>query len=431
MKISEIIESIASIGSTLAKEAIVREHASNSVLRQVFNLTENPRIQFFIKSKELPETSGNDVITSEVLGKLIPIVNRIVTGNAARDLVIDIMRPLDRDSQEIIQRIVNKDLRCNCGTAIVNKVWKGLIPEYPMMLASKGDAKSMEYLRKVGGPYIVQKKCDGGRVNAIISLDNVVTYRSRNGNELTLHGVFDSIFSRFPGAVFDGEILARNADGIMDRKTGNGLYTKAVRGTLTKEEADSLCIEVWDLVSSEEVATGLGDHGYATRLELLRACMLVDKENKVIVVESETVNTLEECQEFYTRMRSQGEEGAIIKVAKGVWEDRRSKNMVKMKANETADLECFGVELGKGKHAGLIGALNCRTSCGKLVVQVGTGFKDVDRAKPHDFYVGKIIEVNYNEVITSKGKDTASLFLPVYNQIRYDKNVANSLSELK
>lgn len=429
--IHKIIAEIADVGSTLAKEAILHENASNKTLKQVFNLTENPRIQFYIKSKELPDTSGKGEITEVVLDKLIPIVNRLVTGNAARDLVIEIMKPLSHDEQVIIQRIVNKDLRCNCGTSIVNKVWKGMIPEYPMMLASKGDVKSMQHLEKVGGPYIVQKKCDGGRVNAIVSLDNKVTYRSRNGNELTLHGAFDAIFSRFPGAVFDGEILARNEDGVMDRKTGNGLYTKAVRGTLSEKEAASLCIEVWDLVSGEEVAAGVGIHGYAHRLELLRACMLVDKENKVIVVESEQVNTLEECNDFYKRMRSQGEEGAIIKVASGVWEDKRSKNMVKMKANESADLECFDIEPGKGKHEGLIGALWCRTKCKKLVVKVGTGFKDADRALPREHYVGKIIEVNYNEVITSKGKDTASLFLPVYNQIRYDKNVSNTMDELK
>ena len=51
--------------------------------------------------------------------------------------------------------------------------------------------------------------------------------------------------------------------------------------------------------------------------------------------------------------------------------------------------------------------------------------------KNPDEYIGKIIEVCYNSVIGSKGKDTKSLFLPVFKSIRLDKTVANTLAELK
>jgi len=67
-----------------------------------------------------------------------------------------------------------------------------------------------------------------------------------------------------------------------------------------------------------------------------------------------------------------------------------------------------------------------------LRVNVGTGLSDEER---QNFWVdglqGKIVEVAYNEKITSKGKDTASLFLPRFMGIRLDKNVANTLGELK
>jgi hypothetical protein len=44
--------------------------------------------------------------------------------------------------------------------------------------------------------------------------------------------------------------------------------------------------------------------------------------------------------------------------------------------------------------------------------------------------VGKIITVKYNEVIESQnGKK--SLYLPIFVEIREDKDVANSLTELK
>jgi DNA ligase-1 len=104
---------------------------------------------------------------------------------------------------------------------------------------------------------------------------------------------------------------------------------------------------------------------------------------------------------------------------------------VKLKAEESADLICVGVEKGAGKYANMIGNLICETSDGLLNTGVGTGLKDEDRSKDPSEFIGKIIEVAYNEVISSKGRDTKSLFLPVYKQIRFDKNVANSLKELK
>jgi hypothetical protein len=39
--------------------------------------------------------------------------------------------------------------------------------------------------------------------------------------------------------------------------------------------------------------------------------------------------------------------------------------------------------------------------------------------------VGKIITVKYNEVIQDKNKDKKSLFLPIFEEIRLDKTVAD------
>jgi ATP-dependent DNA ligase len=105
--------------------------------------------------------------------------------------------------------------------------------------------------------------------------------------------------------------------------------------------------------------------------------------------------------------------------------------MVKMKAIETADLLCVGWEKGSGKNANKIGNLILETSDGLLRTGCGTGLSDEMREMNPTHYVGKVIEVQYNEVITSKSKDLASLFLPVFVQVRHDKNVANKLSELK
>lgn len=434
MNIHDLIESIAKTSSTKEKQAIMERNKENTVLRDAIFYTENPRFNYYIKNSDPTiiagaPADGRDIEFSdfEIFGQL---TTRYFTGNAARDAFMEAIKDMNPGARVIMKRILNRDLRMGAGTTIANKVWKDLIPEYPVMLASKGDKKSMDYLQKVGGPYIVQKKCDGGRVNVCVDANGSVTYRSRNGSTLELFGFFDAQFSGFTDRVFDGELLVRTETGVADRKTGNGLYTKAVRGTLSKEEVSSMCMEIWDVIPTDEFNAGVGTEPYSTRITTL---LNVNTFNPALVqvVETKFAKTIDECVQFYDRMRDEGEEGAIIKTANSVWEDRRSKNMVKMKAEETADLLCIGVEEGSGKFKGLIGNLVCSTRCGKLVTGVGTGLVDDDRKKDPSEFIGKIIEVGYNEVISSKGKDTKSLFLPVYKQIRYDKNEANSLEELK
>ena len=63
-------------------------------------------------------------------------------------------------------------------------------------------------------------------------------------------------------------------------------------------------------------------------------------------------------------------------------------------------------------------------------MNVGSGLTDADREQDHKKFLGKIIEVVYNEKI--KAKDgTFSLFLPRFVTVREDKDVANSMKELK
>jgi len=434
VSIYQIIESIAAIGSTKAKQQILEDNKTNEVLKNTFLYTENPRFNFYIKVEVSNISDGVNDISMSTFTQLDKLINREYTGNAARRFVDGMMSQLTQEAQIILARIINKDLRCNCGTSISNKVWKDLIPEYPMMLAQPGKVKNLDYIRKKEGKdkLIAQKKSDGGRVNIIVTEGDVV-YRSRSGSELDLHGFFDAQFSNLQNVVIDGELLVRTETGIADRKVGNGLYTKAVRGTLSKEEVTKMCIEVWDIIPLAEFESGKGTEPYSKRLANLILASEKFNPGLISVIETKVVDTLKQCVEFYAEMRSRGEEGAIIKVADGVWEDRRSKDMVKMKAEETADLLCVGWEEGTGKNRGLIGNLILETSDGLLRTGCGTGLTDADRARDPSYYVGKIIETCYNEVIESKDPKvkTKSLFLPVYKQVRFDKTMANKLSELK
>jgi ATP-dependent DNA ligase len=104
--------------------------------------------------------------------------------------------------------------------------------------------------------------------------------------------------------------------------------------------------------------------------------------------------------------------------------------MGKMKQIEDADLIVVGWEEGTGKNIGKLGALVCETAEGKVKVNVGTGFSDEERLITDD-YVGKVITVQYNQLITDKKTGDYSLFLPRFIEVRNDKSVANKFGDLK
>lgn len=431
-KLSDIIQQLKSTGSTLEKQAILESNKSYMALRDLFEMTENPSINYFMRlDKNQARAAGTEFITTETLDLIRKkVIGRELTGNAARQFVEDILETLTEQEQQIIIGMINRDLDCKVGTAIINKVWKKLIPEMPCMLAAKMDPKIADSIVYKKNGYVVQLKCDGLRGMAIVSRDGSVQFMSRNGKPLLTHGVFDAQLSQFPGYVFDGELLVASEDGVEDRQTGNGFGTKAVRGTITPEEAIRFKYVVWDMIPVDNFFYGKCDIPYGQRLSNLINAALKFENSRISLVEGKVVSSIDECNTFYGEMIERGEEGAILKFIDGPWEDRRSKYMIKLKEELDIDAECYAVIPHK-KNPKWIGALACKTRDGKVLFDVGSGLTEEDREKDPSEFIGKIIQCKYNAVITRKGSSTKSLFLPIFQCVRYDKTEANSLEELK
>lgn len=432
MSLFDIIQSIAADSSLKAKQAIMEANKGNECLRAAFSLTENLLYNYYIRFEDTTiiagAKNGRDITESD-FKIFADLNNRVVTGNAARDAFVAALQPLDEGARTIMVRILNRDLRCNAGTSLANKVWKGLIEEMPCMLAGKFDKKAIERIVDRKDGYIIQTKMDGSRAIGEVKDDGTVLFRSRGGNVVEIHGVFDGALGQHKGFTFDGELLVIGEDGHEDRKTGNGLFTKAVRGTLEPKDAARMHIVLWDMVPTVDYNNGFCDVPYKERLKNLVGISAKFNPNKVSVVETKFVSNIDEVQKFYQEMRDRGEEGAILKFADMPWEDKRSKHMIKMKAVNTADLKVVGWEEGTGKFVGMMGNLIVESSCDQLRCNVGSGFSEEQRKDPTKFQ-NTIVEIEYNEIITARGRDTKSLFLPIFKSIRVDKKVANALSEL-
>lgn len=437
-KLSDIIAELASNGSTLTKKSILAKNKDFDVLQMAFWLTENPMLNFYIRLEKNPRrVSGKKEIDSNLLQSIHSTLHgRELTGNAAREWVENILDSLTPEDQVILTRIINRDLECKVGTNLCNATWEGLIPEMPCMLADKFNEKTKKNLKEVGATeepqIVVQLKCDGLRAHFSVDDKGNVKAFTRSGNELMLHGVFDSVFTKHKNKVIDGELLVLGSDGHEDRKTGNGFGNKSVRGTITKQEAERFSLIVWDVIPFDKFWAGeTVKTPYIERFNALKNIVEeIDQPKKVSLVETKLCRTFAEMQEFYGEKLAQGLEGAIVKTLDMPWENRRSKYMLKLKEELSATLICTGTT-PHSKVPGWIGSIECETSDGKLKCSIGSGFTEEDRAMPPSHFIGKLIDMKYNALITSRGREEYSMFLPIFKGFREDVREADTLDKLK
>lgn len=439
--ILKILNALEATSSRLEKEAILKKNIDNELLKKVIFYALDPYTQFY--QRKIPDykpakKNQADSLDS-VLDSLYNLSSRKVTGNAAIEFLTKLLSSLVADDAKVLERIIEKDLACGVQASTANKIWSGLIAEYPCMLASGYDDK---LISKVTFPAFVQLKMDGMRFNAIVT-ENGVEYRSRNGKEIFINGVLlDGTFTEMAKnigmteVVFDGELICiSETNQLLDRKTGNGILNKGVKGTIKDAERAMIRAVIWDIIPLNQFRSGKCKVEYDTRLAtVVTAIDNLDAKYRdmVSVVDTSIVNSLEEAQTIFQNYYDAGQEGIILKTRTSIWEDKRSKEQIKFKGEEECDLLCVGWEEGTGKNKGKLGALVLESADKKVKVSVGTGLTDShrDAIKPDDV-VGKIVAIKYNARIKSKNREEDSLFLPVFLEIREDKDTPDSSKSIK
>ena len=424
-----ILKRLEATTSRLEKEDILGEHADDPVLKSAFRLALDPLVNFYIK--KIPEPDASKGVIQPPERKSLEcafreletkLCSRMLRGHDARDHVAWLLGVLSKDDQEVLRRVIGRNLKCGVSDATVEKIWPDLKLSYPCMLVSPLNDKT-----KIKFPCLAQTKMDGMRFNAICEKGQV-SYRTRAGKELDLFGALDADVRYLAAGfdcVIDGELLMSAAHGgwFMDRKTGNGLLTKFQKGTGTAELAKQVHAVAWDIIPLDDFRKGNCPIHYEDRLRLFSA----KSHGHINTAHTYTVASMEEAQELYQKKLAEGEEGLVLKDPKGPWEDKRVKHQVKMKAELEADLRVTGLVPGAGKYKGKIGSLMVESADGAVTSAVGTGLDDDERSYDPKEFLGKIVTVKYNALITDKKTGQKSLFLPVFVEIRDDKTVADTL----
>ncbi len=345
------------------------------------------------------------------------LCTRKKTGNDAADFLTNIFQRLEVEDAEVVKRVILGDLRVGATRDTANRIWPGLISKPAFMLCSADFDDEA-----IGFPAISQTKEDGARCR--LEWDGEKAFlTTRADNEISTHGVFDDWAAKHlqPGDSLDGELVCFRDGERLVRKESNGIVNKAIKGTISEEEADLLVLVAWDLEDKTLP--------YYERFEKVKGFT-----GRVRAIESREVNSYEEALAHFKEARRAGLEGTILKKRDALWEGKRVKFQAKFKAEIEAEFKVVGFDYGKKgtKNEHRVGALKIESECGKVKSDVGI-FKDFPDSIRDDLLkdMPKVVTVRYNERISSKKPDQPqSLFLPRVISIRWDKETADTLDDL-
>lgn len=422
MNSDEIFVMLDVIGQTTSrkeKESLLRELLEDDEFKTVIRMAYDPFVNFGVLRVDAVG-EGDQMFDAAVGYILQDLAKRNLTGNTARDVLETMIRNMTEESGELLKRILKKDLGIGINASTINKAMPGLIPTFGYMRCSLPKDVNLEAWDWKNGIYS-QIKADGMFVNINRSGEKL-SFTTREGQPFNLPKVEFFVSTKLPsGFQYHGEVVIFEDGKKLPRKTSNGLMNRVLKGgNLLPHQTPVFYL--WDMVNFTE------PEPYVTRFSRLAAVLRVD-EGPVRVIQTRICYSLEEAIKHYNEAREFGEEGTIVKSARGVWKSHTSKEQVKMKAALTADLEVVEFLPGTGRNEDTFGSLLCKDSTGMLTVAV-SGFTDLERSelwKDKDEVIGSIVEVTYNEVISDKDNKSYSLFLPRFNELRKDKTEADSI----
>tara|TARA_B100001057_G_scaffold289536_1_gene289604 strand:- start:6622 stop:7959 length:1338 start_codon:yes stop_codon:yes gene_type:complete len=431
----EIINQLEDNNSRLAKEAII-EQAMQEGLDEFFEgvkMALDPLVTFGVKQVPEATVDGQGLAWATFKELARKLINRSLTGHAARDSII-----LCKDTATIEQwnmfyrRILIKDLRCGVSEKTVNKIAKNFpqyaIPVFTCPLAHD----SANHEKKMVGKKQVEVKLDGVRVITIIRGDTShkqfckVEMFSRNGKQF--HN-FGHIISEIEAVVkdkqppydlvLDGEVMSANFQDLM----------KQVHRKDGKQSEDAV-LHLFDMCPLSEFQKGIWDKTQSFRSQAVKAWV---DQNKDVLKHVQTLDwedvdlDTQEGQERFVELNKAavdgGYEGVMIKDPNAPYECKRTHSWLKAKPFIEVTLNVVAVEEGTGRNEGRLGAvivegvddgytyhLNC-----------GSGFTDSQRDQfwtERDNLIGSLIEIRADARTKSQDSDTYSLRFPRFKTFR-------------
>lgn len=211
---------------------------------------------------------------------------------------------------------------------------------------------------KLAYPCYVQPKLDGHRCIAVVDADGKCTLWSRTRKPITSMGHIVAAVERLRlrSVALDGELYNH------DYKSRFEELTSFIRDTDAKPGSEVVQYHVYDVACSLTFS-----NRNAWLIENIKLLRLQDpKTTRVSIrpVETSLVSDEDDLMLAFERFLKAGYEGAIARNSKGLYVNKRSTDLLKIKVFADGDFRVVGVEEGRGKLAGHA-IFVCKTSDGQ------------------------------------------------------------------
>ena len=419
-KLNQFIEDMRATSSSTQKVQIIKN--ANSHIHKVLEYTYNPFKQYYVTSKTCKKNSHlvNERFSNgykDVFHLLDDLTNRVVTGHDAIALVNGCANKFK--DNELIYKIIDKNLDIRAGDKVINKAVPNLIPTFSVALAQEYKGKCDWDDR-----WYASRKLDGVRCLAVVDENRVCTLYSRMGKELTtLNRVKESIENTgIINHVFDGEIC------LLD-ENGNEDFQGVMKELRRKDhQIENPRFMIFDMMHKSEFDAGKGNTPLTERLRTLRAWQggRFTCGQTLQYVDQVQINDDDHFETWNKLSAEKGWEGFMLRKNVG-YEGKRSKNLVKVKKFHDAEYEVIDydtdtaevVRNGRCETIEMLSQVWIEHKGYK--VKVGSGWTHDQRLQYMDgSIVGKVITVQYFEE-TKNDKGGISLRFPTVKIVHGDK----------
>lgn len=413
-------EELMSLTGKNEKQEYIAQYKDDKDFLTFIKYLLDPFLVYGIKNIETVYSTKLSTTFEEVEELLVLLIKSNIN-QSLRNKVNTLLSKCPANVGLIIKGIITKDLPIGIDTGINKALGYQLIPAFDVMLAAP-----LKEDTELNFPVIAGLKYDGVRCLAEVK-QGVVTLYTRQGRTLNFPLIESEVLklAGIDDIVFDGELITESRTDV------SGICNSNLKKGYTPGTDEGLKYVIFDAIDAETFAKQGKTRPLSARMKNLELRFLQFNSKRVIIAEAFSIKSLDELIKLNNAYILKGEEGTIVKDPTAPYYYRRNKAWLKMKAINSATLKVTGVEYGKGKREGKVGALVCETSDGKLVVKVGSGLSDelVDlfTDKPP---IGKLVEVIFNVLIKGKDSKVYSLFLPRYKEIRIDKTEADTLEHV-
>ena len=423
--LKDILNELNESNSSNYKLDILKKYKDNSELKKLLELTYNRNKYNFNISKNciikdnpsILESNGSKTVDN-LLSALEILGEGTIRGNEAHQFVYNHLKHLDNDNKEIFLNVLGRDLKIGLNVKSINKVFKNLIPKPNYMRCAVLSEKT---LKKINFPAFIQLKMDG-TYREIHVADGQVSGKTRSGEEYFNPVLFKEM-ENFPNGFYTGELTIEGES----RFTGNGLINSL------NPPYEKITFTVWDYLTDDDYLEK-SKTPYYSRFESLSDIIEKHKSNRVKLVPNHEVNSIDEALKYVSDWMEQGLEGGVLKDKNNVFKNGTSGTQLKIKLKVDAEMRITGFTDGTigTKREGKIGAIQFSNDEGTIKGQC-SGFSDEELdlfTKNKDNLIGRIISVEFNDIVKSENNDYYALSHPRFIEIRNDKDETDTLEKV-